>query len=103
MNPDTHYDSSNPEHVAAAKRSGKAKQETHESDIEWMMSDVRGRRLMWHWLSTSYVFSTTYTGESMSGAFNEGRRAVGLQIMSDLMRYASEQYLVMQQENRPNE
>lgn len=41
-----------------------------------------GKRVLWHLLQGCHLFSPTYTGDALSGAFREGERNVGLRILS---------------------
>lgn len=68
-------------------------------DLEWVMSDGRGRRVVWRLLEQAGVFRLSYTGDALSTAFNEGQRNIGLRLMADCLEAAAEKYLVMQAEN----
>lgn len=68
-------------------------------DLEWVMSDGRGRRVVWRLLEQAGVFRLSYAGDALSTAFNEGQRNIGLRLMADCLEAAAEKYLVMQAEN----
>lgn len=67
-------------------------------DLKWVMSDARGRRFMWRLLSQARVFHSSFTGESLSSAFNEGLRSAGLKHLADIHEACPQQYLVMMKE-----
>jgi len=69
------------------------------SDLEWVMSDGRGRRVVWRLLEQAGVFRLSYTGDALSTAFHEGQRNIGLRLMADCLEAAPEKYTLMQTEN----
>ena len=71
------------------------KQQQAAADLQWLMADERGRRLMWGWLADAGVFRSTYTGEALSGAFNEGQRNAGLRLHAAVMQHCPEQFVSM--------
>lgn len=72
-------------------------------DMRWLMGHVQGRRVVWRWLEEAGVFRTSFTGNSVT-FFNEGRRAMGLFVLAELMEACPEQYSRMQREhNRKND
>lgn len=77
---------------AADKEKRGRKQELE--DLHWLLSDPRGRRLLWRYLSLCGVFQLSFTGNS-STFFNEGRRDIGLHILADVTEARPEAYLEM--------
>ncbi len=67
-------------------------------DVLAIMSTASGRRYVWRLLSVSHVFAQTFTGEAMSGAFNEGARSIGLAAFAEVMALCPEHYALMQRE-----
>lgn len=51
-----------------------------EKDIEWLMSNHSGRRLVRMLLGEAGIWRSTFSPEPHYAAFNEGRRAMGLRI-----------------------
>jgi hypothetical protein len=80
--------------------------EEQVSDIRWVMSSKRGRRLMARMLEIAPPFKTSFRrsnrGEGMVDAlemaFNEGTRNVGVQIYGELTGLCHELYLAMVKE-----
>jgi len=59
-----------------------------EADLRWLITEFRGRRFLRRLLDDTGVFRSTFTGEAIGAAFNEGRRNIGLQIVADVARTA---------------
>lgn len=55
-----------------------------DNDLAWMMGDHRGRRIMWELLSQTRAFQSSYSTNGSVTTFNEGRRHIGLWLMSEL-------------------
>jgi len=91
------YDSSNPEHVTDRKKKARADAETRENDIRWLMSDPRGRRIVWAFLEETGIYRSSFTGNSTT-FFNEGRRDVGLKLLAEINEIAVDQYTLMVKE-----
>lgn len=71
-----------------------------EDQIRQAMSTPLGRGLIWEILASSGVFRSTFTGEAThTSAYNEGRRAVGLELFAKVMKHAPRLYDTMTQEN----
>lgn len=56
-------------------------------DFAWLMSDKRGRRIVWRILEQAGVYRTSFTGNS-STFFNEGKRSMGLFVLSEVHEIA---------------
>lgn len=69
-------------------------------DLQWVMSDKRGRRHVWRQLELAGVYRLSYTGEAQGTAFNEGRRNDGLRLLDEITRHCPDEYLLMLQEQR---
>lgn len=93
------------ESQAAAEKARKAQlaAQTEIDDLLWLMSDKRGRRIVWRLLGESGVFRSTFTGEALSSAFEEGKRNQGLQLMAAINQHCPERFSEMQKEARTNE
>lgn len=71
----------------AAKQKRKELEIELRNDISNIVQTESGRRLLWWLLSLTGVYLPSYTGNSDT-YFNEGRRAVGLEIMHRLVSVA---------------
>jgi hypothetical protein len=76
----------------------RAKRQELSDDINWLMADARGRRLMRQWLAFCGVDQTSFTGDSKT-FFREGGRNVGLMLKGQLVEHALEGYFTMLREH----
>lgn len=67
-------------------------------DVRWLMSDKRGRRLMWRLLSEAGIYRLSFAYDPSATAFNEGQRNIGLRFQADVMDGCPERFLEMHQE-----
>ena len=72
--------------------------EQHATDIQWLMSDPRGRRLMRRWLAFCGVDRVPFTGDSKT-FFRCGEQNVGLMLKAELTEHAIDDYLLMLREH----
>lgn len=93
-------DISDPEAVAATKRTVKAKAMTRREDVATVLSTPAGRRFVWAMLGKCGVFSLSYTrGDTHETAFNEGKRQVGNPIFAEIQSEHPEAYALMASES----
>lgn len=71
-------------------------------DVKWLMSDKRGRRLMWGLLERTGLYRTSFTGNSET-FFREGARNVGLAYMALINEHCPERYNTMVLEQREHD
>lgn len=76
----------------------RAKRQELSDDINWLMADARGRRLMRQWLAFCGVDQTPFTGDSKT-FFKAGAQNVGIMLKSQLTEYAMEGYFQMLREH----
>lgn len=77
-------------------------QKQAEQDFKWLMSDARGRRLVWAELSAARVFHAVFDQNPTLMAFNEGGRQSGLRLLGRIHALCPHLYQVMVQENTLN-
>lgn len=70
-------------------------QQQRDLDLGEQLKSTSGRRLTWSLLRDTGVFGPSYTGDALSGAYAEGRRSVGIQLMLDCQRAAPRLYVQM--------
>jgi hypothetical protein len=70
-----------------------------DKDFTWVMSDARGRRVIWQQLADAGLYRTSFNVDPSVMAFSEGKRDVGLRLLATLIRVTPAQYLLMQKEN----
>tara|TARA_R110000803_G_scaffold121808_1_gene189897 strand:+ start:606 stop:941 length:336 start_codon:yes stop_codon:yes gene_type:complete len=95
---ETAYDAGSESHVAKKKTKVSLIKQQAEEDMKQMLSEAYGRRLLWRMLEKCGIYKTSFTGNSTT-FFNEGRRAVGLDLLEDIIKVSPSSYTLMQSEN----
>lgn len=85
-----------------ARRRADLRRELLRAGIREMFSHPNARAYVWRIFESCHLFETTWDPDSSVAAFREGRRAVGLMILSDLMAVDPTLYTTMQQEAKRN-
>lgn len=83
---------------AAKKQTRNTVRISEDSDFIWLMSNRRGRRIVWRQLSEAGVFHTTFNTNAMQMAFNEGCKNGALKLLADVHRLCPLQYIKMIEE-----
>ena len=73
--------------------------ETEGEDIKWLMSDKRGRRVLWRLMDRAGVFRSSFNTNALAMAFAEGERNYGLRLMYRIHKLCPNLYPVMMKEN----
>lgn len=71
----------------------------HAADIAWLMANEQGRRIVSRLLDLTGIESNCFTGNSTT-FYNEGRRSVGVTLLSEVKAIAWSDYLAMLKEQR---
>jgi hypothetical protein len=87
------------EQVKEAKGKEKRREEREQDDMIAVTSIPQGRRLLWRLLSECGVFRSSMTGDNYT-YFNEGRRDVGVRLLSEITQANPEAYLQMMKESQ---
>lgn len=72
-------------------------QRQEADDFKWLMSDPRGRRLVWMLLEMTGVYRSSFTGNSET-FFREGERNIGLKLVHKIHSNCPEKYATMTKE-----
>lgn len=91
------YNAASPGQVAKAKRAADRTREEELLDVRYLLDSKQGRRFLWRYLEQCGIFRTSFTGNSQT-FFNEGKRNIGLMLMSDITEANPERYLDMMRE-----
>ena len=94
-------DYSTPEERRALRRAEKAaraKEAQDNSVIVSLMAGEAGREWMRDLLGVCAIFRTTFTGDALKSAFNEGQRNIGLMLLAGIMRACPDAYVQMMKE-----
>ena len=75
--------------------------ENEEVDLKWLMSNKRGRRIIWRLLDQAGVFRLSFNTNSMQMAFAEGNRNFGNRMLAMIHSLCPELYpqMVKEQSN----
>lgn len=79
------------ERIDEAKAAAKRIADQEVEDLKWLMSDKRGRRIMWSLLAFTGVFRQPFTGDSET-FFRCGMMNVGQKYLGDINQHAPERY-----------
>jgi hypothetical protein len=90
-------DLGNQQHVQERIKAAKAQSGKRDDAFRWLMSDARGRLLMWELLARTGVFKGGLR-DTASILFDEGARNVGLKYLADVQRLTPAQFITMQAE-----
>lgn len=74
--------------------------ESEEADIKWLMSNKRGRRIVWRLLDQAGVFRLSFNTNAMTMAFSEGNRNYGLKMLGMIHALCPELYPTMLKEQK---
>ena len=69
-------------------------------DIQWLMANKQGRRVMWRLLGEAGVYRTSFNNSGSVTAFNEGKRQIGLVFLGEVNDHAAHQFFVMLKEHQ---
>lgn len=73
--------------------------EFHETeDLQWVLSDERGRRFIWRLLDEAGVYRQPFVGDRNHTDFNCGRKDYGLKVLDMILTRAPIVYAIMLKE-----
>ena len=84
---------------ADADEKVKLRQRQDIEDLKWLMSNKRGRRVVYSILERAGVWRLSFNTNALTMAFNEGARNEGLAMTAKLMTHAPESYALMLKEH----
>ena len=84
--------------TADAEQRNRLARDAEASDLKWLMSSKRGRRIVWRLLDRAGVFRLSFNTNSMQMAFAEGNRNEGLRVLAQIHTLCPELYPVMVKE-----
>lgn len=92
------YNASERRHVRSNAKAAKLADQQRTECIGGIMSVAPGRGWMHDLLESCHVFRTTFSGNALHGAFNEGARNIGLRLLNDIMSSCPDLYILMMRE-----
>ena len=81
------------------RRQARERQRRADDDLRWLMSGPRGRRIIWQQLERCRIYRLSFSSGANATGFNEGKRAIGLALLNDLMRVCPDKFYLMSQEH----
>ena len=81
----------------------KLAKDTEESDLKWLASTKRGRRIVWRLLEQAGVFNPTFNSNALQMAFAEGNRNSGNRLLATVMSVSPEAFTQMLNESKADE
>ncbi len=93
------YDASDPEQIGSAKGLDKQARDQLKRDLAFLMSKLPGRRVLWRLLTDAGVFHSSFGHDDRITSFREGKRALGLKWMTQMLQADMAQFLNMHREN----
>ena len=92
------YDASNEQHVKSRKTKTKLKREDQLSALRDILESDGGKEFFWRLLARCKLYETSFTG-NIQTFFNEGKREVGLWVLSEIVAADPKAYANMMIKN----
>jgi hypothetical protein len=92
------YDAGNPEDVTNRKKVADEREVLRTAGLRGILESREGRIFLYELLGQCGIYQISYTGNSET-FFREGKRAVGLQLLSDIVKCNNDAYISMLKEN----
>lgn len=83
---------------ATAEQRSQMAADTEASDLDWLMSEEKGRRIVWRLLERAGVFRTSFNSDASVMAFREGTRNEGLRVLGQIHALCPDRYIEMVRE-----
>jgi hypothetical protein len=94
----TDYDASNKKHIKIAEREARAMDDTRAGFISHIMGLVDGRTYIHDLLTACHIFRQPFSPNAQVTAFACGELNIGQRLLSDIMRFCPDDYIVMMRE-----
>lgn len=95
---DEPYNAAERSHVKAAQKAARFADRERGDIVKGLMSTVSGRAWTHNLLERCHVFASSFSENPIRMAFAEGERNIGLQLLSDLMTFTPDTYVLMMRE-----
>ena len=92
------YNAGKRKDIRAAEKAARQADRARQEVIVNLMSTTFGRAWLWDILTSCHVFGQTFSSDPLMTAFAEGRRAVGLALLADVMSACPDQYITAARE-----
>lgn len=84
--------------IRRAEKAARQVERERQDVMIGIMSSTSGRKWVHDFLASCQCFTTTFQPDPLGMAFAEGRRAVGLQVLADVMQACPDLYTLMMRE-----
>jgi hypothetical protein len=78
------YNTANSSSVRRARKSEKIRRDEELEDLRIVMKTKPGRRLLWRMFGECGIFSSSFTKDPHTTNFNEGKRSIGLFLLTEV-------------------
>jgi hypothetical protein len=85
---------------AASAQAETLRREIEDADFLWLMSESRGRRIVWRTMERAGVFDGGFVPDAMTMAFRAGQRNEGLYLLARIHALCPEAYSLMIEERK---
>ena len=92
------YDAADRKDVRRAEKAAKIAENERREIVKGLMSLAPGRSWVYDLLLECSIFTTPYTGDDSSTAYNCGRQSVGLKLFGDVVATCPDEYVLMMKE-----
>lgn len=75
-------------------------QEQEVEDIKWLMSNKRGRRIVFRTLERAGIWRSSFNTNALAMSFSEGQRNEGLRLLSQVTMHCPDRYTEMLKESK---
>ncbi|HXH24035.1 MAG TPA: hypothetical protein VNI78_02225 [Vicinamibacterales bacterium] len=97
------FNAADPKAVKERKRKEKREDEQAQEDLRELLRHPFGRRHLWRMLQKCHVWRSSFHPSGQQFAANEGRRSVGVELMSEIIEADPQAWIDMQQERLDEE
>ncbi len=92
------YNASDTKSIRKAEKHAKQAEADRRTVVCSIMSNPLGRSWVHDRLLRCHCFTSSFSTNALTTAFNEGERNIGLQDLADIMQFAPDQYIQMMRE-----
>lgn len=89
--------------VRAETKKARLKLEQEREEMRNTLASPDGRAVVWRILEQCGIYRSSFQGEALTMAFNEGKRQIGLWLLSELQQANPGAYLAMQRDKKQGE
>jgi len=97
---DPYVDTEQSENSALRTSLSELQSETDDKGFVWLLNGKRGRRFVYRILAEAKIMHPSFSPNAMQMAKQEGEKAIGYWIFSEIQRLCPASYQVMMQENQ---